>query len=198
MDLTGDLEVKSYGALTVLIEIPIPSLGELTISTHGRGEQVVTGSVKVVSNAPDSPIGGVLRFDLTGTGVAGVGASQPVRDAIFPARRIDGGINTGAAFRNLSESEMMLTCRLMKDGEELDDATVTLPANGQEPKFINQIFDYDTSDFTGSVRCTAPPGEQEFAAVALELEDKKVFTTLPVVPLALEEIPVRQDTASQE
>ncbi len=32
---TGDLEVKSYGALTVPNEIP--SLGELTISTHGRG-----------------------------------------------------------------------------------------------------------------------------------------------------------------
>ena len=77
----------------------------------------------MVSDAPDSPIGGVLRFDLTGTGVAGVGASQPVRDAIFPARRMAGGINTGAAFRNLSESEQTLTCRLMKDGQELDMET---------------------------------------------------------------------------
>ena len=49
-------------------------LGELTISTHGRGE-VVSGSVKVVS---DGPIGGVLRFGLPGIGVAGVGASKPV------------------------------------------------------------------------------------------------------------------------
>ena len=55
-------------------------LGELTISTHGRGE-VVSGSVKVVS---EGPIGGVLRFDLPSIGVAGVGTSQPVRDAIFP------------------------------------------------------------------------------------------------------------------
>ena len=201
VDLTGDLEVKSYGALTVLNEIPIPSLGELTISTHGRGDMVMTGSVKVVSDAPDSPIGGVLRFDLTGTGVAGVGASQAVRDAIFPARRMAGGINTGAAFRNLSESKLTLTCRLMKDGQELgDDTMVDLPANGQDAKFIHEMFGEDlTADFTGSVRCTAPAGEQQFTGVALELDTMNgIFTTLPVVPLALEEIPVRQDTASQE
>ena len=58
-------------------------MGELTISTHGRGE-VVTGSVRVVS---DGPVGGVVRFDIPGIGVAGVGASEPTGDALFPARR---------------------------------------------------------------------------------------------------------------
>jgi hypothetical protein len=196
MDLTDNLEVKSYGALTVNEEIP--SLGELTISTHGRGTKVVVGSVKVVSDAPDSPIGGVLRFDLTGTGVAGVGASQPVRDAIFPARRVAGGINTGAAFRNLSESRMELTCRLMMGGEVLEEQPVDLPANGQRPQFINQIFEEtDTSDFTGSVRCMAPPGDQQFTAVALELEDRKVFTTLPVISLE-GEMPSGDEMMSEE
>ncbi len=176
------MEVTSYGALTVPDEIP--SLGELTISTHGRGE-LATGSVKVVSDGPASPIGGVLRFDLAGVGVAGVGASQPVRDAIFPARRVDDGINTGVALRNLSESELALTCHLMKGGEELDDTTVTLPANGQDARFIDQMFSgSDTSDFTGSVRCTAPSGVQKFTAVALELDTANgIFTTLPVVPV---------------
>ena len=46
-------------------------LGELTVSTHGRGE-LVSGSVAV---AAKGPIGGVLRFDLPDIGVAGVGAS---------------------------------------------------------------------------------------------------------------------------
>ena len=183
MDVPDDMEVTSYGALTVLTEIP--SLGEVTISTHGRGEQPEVGSVKVVSDAPDSPLGGVLRFDLVGTGVAGVGASQPVRDAIFPVRRVDGGINTGAAFRNLSESDMELTCRLMMGGDVLEEQPVDLPANGQKPRFIDEIFnETDMSDFTGSVRCTAPPGDQHFTAVALELEKGKVFTTLPVIPVA--------------
>ena len=186
VDVMGQgLEVTSYGALTVANAIP--SLGEATIPTHGMGD-LMTGSVKVVSDSTDSPIGGVLRFDLTGVGVAGVGSSQSVRDAIFPARRTAGGINTGAAFRNLSESEQTLTCRLMKDGEALgDDAMVELPANGQDAKFINELFDHDTSDFTGSVRCMSPEGEQEFTAVALELDvNNGIFTTLPVVPVAMD------------
>ena len=56
VDITGDLEVTEDGALTVQTEME--PLGELTISTHGQGE-VVSGSVKVVSNGP---IGGVLRL----------------------------------------------------------------------------------------------------------------------------------------
>ena len=42
------------------------------------------GSVRVVS---EGPIAGMLRFDHPVIGVAGVGASLPVRDAIFPVRR---------------------------------------------------------------------------------------------------------------
>ena len=72
------VEVTADGSLSVRTEME--PLGELTISTHGRGE-VVSGSVKVMAGGP---IGGVLRFDLPGIGVAGVGASQPVRDALFP------------------------------------------------------------------------------------------------------------------
>jgi hypothetical protein len=183
------LEVTSYRALTV--PNAIPALGEVTIPTHGMGN-LMTGSVKVVSDSTGSSIGGVLRFDLivgeTRVGVAGVGASQAVRDVIFPARRMAGGINTGAAFRNLSESNQVLTCRLMKNGQQLGgDAMVDLPANGQTAKFIHELFDYDTSDFTGSVRCTSPDGEQEFTAVALELDtNNSIFTTLPVVPVVMD------------
>ena len=93
VDVLGDLGIQEDGGLTIRTEME--PLGELTISTHGRGEGV-SGSVKV---AADGPIGGVLRFDIPGIGVAGVGASQPVRDAFFPARRQAGGISTGAAIQ---------------------------------------------------------------------------------------------------
>ena len=44
--------------------------------------------------------------------------------------------------------------------------------------FISELFEHDTSDFTGSVRCTAPPGEQEFTGVAVEMDDMNgIFTT---------------------
>ena len=196
VDVMGDLEVRDYGALTV--QTALEPLAELTISTNGQGE-TVSGSVKVVSEGPESPIGGVLRFDIPDIGVAGVGAGQPVRDAIFPARPLEGGINTGAALRNLSESELTLTCWLMKNGQELEDYEITLPANGQDSKYLHEMFEYDTSDFTGSVRCTAPPGEQEFTGVAVELDvGNRIFTTLPLVPVEREMMPSQEETTPQE
>ena len=181
VDVMGNLFATPFGALIPLAELP--ALGEVTISTNGMGD-LTTGSVKVVTEGLDSPIGGVLRFDAPGLGVAGVGASQAVRDAIIPVRRQMGGIDTGAALRNLSESEQTLTCRLMMGGEMLEMQPVTLPANGQTAMFISELFEHDTSDFTGSMRCTAPEGEQEFTGVAVELDaNNGIFTTLPVVPL---------------
>ena len=176
MDITGDLEVTEDGALTVQTEME--PLGELTISTHGQGE-VVSGSVQVVS---DGPIGGVLRFDLPGIGVAGVGASQPVRDVIFPARR-RGGLSTAVAIRNLGEEALGVSCRLMSGGIVLEEAEIPLEANGQEARYIEELFPLaDTSDFVGSVRCTAPG---LFTGVAVELDaGNRIFTTLPVMPVA--------------
>ena len=176
VDVTGDLEVQGDGGLTV--QTAIKPLRELTISTHGQGE-VVTGSVKVLS---DGPIGGVLRFNLPGIGVAGVGASPPVRDALFPARRQAGGISTAVAIHNLGEEAMVVSCRLMKGGAVLEKVEIPLEANGQDARFIEEVFTRtDTSDFVGSVRCTGP---DLFTGVAVELDaDRHIFTTLPVVPV---------------
>ena len=175
VDLTGDLEVMEDGGLTVQTEME--PLGVLTISTHGQGE-LVSGSVRV---AADGTIGGVLRFDLPGIGVAGVGVSSPVHDALFPVRRRAGGINTGVAIHNLGEEAIEVTCELMSAGAVLEEAEIPLEANGQSSWFIEEEFTRtDTSDFLGSVRCTAP-GEGLFTGVAVELDaGNRIFTTLPV------------------
>ena len=188
VDVTEDLEVREDGALTV--RTGIEPLGELVISTHGRGE-LVTGSVTVFSDivrfnlaGGAARIGGVLRFDAPSLGVAGVGASAPGNDVIFPARRQEGGINTGAAIRNLGENPIEVSCQLMKAGAVLETKDIPLAGNGQTAKFIHELFTQtDTSDFAGSVRCTAPEGER-FTGVALEMDaDSRIFTTLPVIPV---------------
>ena len=178
VDLTGDLEVTEDGALTGRTEME--PLGVLTISTHGRGE-LVSGSVRVVS---EGPIGGFLRFDLPGIGVAGVGASSSVRDALFPVRRQADGISTAAAIHNLGEEAMGVSCQLMQGGAVLEEAEIDLEANGQEARYIEEWFTgTDTSDFVGLVRCTAPE-EGMFTGVAVELDaSNRIFTTLPVVPV---------------
>ncbi len=166
------------GVLMVTTEIA--SMGEMTISTSGMGDGIV-GSVRVVS---DGPIGGVLRFDIPSIGVAGVGASEAVNSAIFPARRMADGINTGAAIRNLESEMATVTCRLMAGGQRIGEATISLAGNGQNSRFINEMFaTANTDDFEGSVHCTAPSGMM-FTGVALEMDfNNRIFTTLPVVPV---------------
>ena len=133
----------------------IEPLGVLTIPTHGRGD-LLPGSVKVIS---DRPIGGFLRFSLPDIGVAGVGVSHPVRDALFPARRQEGVISTAAAFHNLGAEAIVVSCRLMKSGAVLEEMAIPLEANGQEALYIEEMFTgTDISDFVGSVRCTTPAG----------------------------------------
>ena len=141
----------------------------------------MVGSVRVVS---DGPIGGVLRFDIPTIGVAGVGASEAVNAAIFPARRMANGINTGAAIRNLESGAATVTCRLMADGQRMGEAAINLAGNGQNSQFINELFpSANTDDFEGSVHCTAPAGSM-FTGVALEMDfNNRIFTTLPVVPV---------------
>ena len=178
VDVTGDLEVTEDGSLSVLTEMEL--LGELTISTHGQGE-LVSGSVKVLS---DGPIGGGVRYGVPEIGVAGVGASPPVRDVLFPARRQEGGIRTATALHNLGEEAVGVRCRLMSGGVSLEEAEIPLEANGQTSWFIEEAFPTtDTSDFLGSVRCTVL-GSRRFTAIAVEMDAaQRIFNTLSVVPL---------------
>ena len=51
---------------------------------------------------------------------------------------------------------MVVTCQLMKDGAVLEEEEIPLEANGQDARYIEEMFTLtDTSDFVGLVRCTA-------------------------------------------
>ena len=183
VEVTADREITEDGAVTVLTQVE--PLAELTVSTHGRGE-LLTGSVRVVSGAP---LGGGLRFDFPHIGVAMANAGTPIGDAIFLARRREGGINTGVAIHNLEEEPLEVSCRLMREGVVLEHASLALAANGQVSWTIDQAFPtVDTSDFAGAVRCDAVGGELFtgvggglFTVVALEADPGSgAFTTVPV------------------
>ncbi len=127
VEVTVDLEVTEGGSLTVQTEMD--PLAVLTISTHGQGE-LVSGSVKVLS---DGPIGGGGRYGVPEIGVAGVGANPPVRDVLFPARRQEGGINTGVALHNLKSSPGLVRCDLMREGVLRDSVSILWRPTGRRP-----------------------------------------------------------------
>ena len=179
VDMADDLEVQQDGG-GLTMQTQIEPLGELPVSTHGRGDDV-SGSVRVVAHGA---IGGVLRYSVPMVGVTGVGAGTPVRDALFPARRKQGGLRTAAAMHNPGEEEIEVTCRLMSGGAVLEEAEISLKANGQTSWFIEEAFtETDTADFVGTVRCTASR-QGRFTGLAVEVDAaNRIFTTLPVVPV---------------
>ena len=83
---------------------------------------------------------------------------------------------------------MKLTCHLMSGGAVLEETTISLEPNGQTSWFLeNEFPETDTTDFVGTVRCTAPvegAEEKRFTGLAVEVDAaNRTFTTLPVVPV---------------
>ena len=77
--------------------------------------------------------------------------------------------------------------RLDARGRAARDAVrIPLEANGQTSRLIDQAFPAaDTSDFVGSVRCDRSRGGAGSAAWPWKwMLGNRIFTTLPVVPVA--------------
>ena len=159
----------------------------VTISTDGVGEPVV-GSAVV---SADGVLGGFVRFTIAGIGTVGVGASQPLAGFIVPVRRMAGGVNTGIAVQNTTDTpvELVLTLNRTSEtspgmAEEVDSVTIPdLAPRGHLARFIDELFpSVDTGDFEGTLVVRAAGGQ--VAATALELGPAPgQFTTLPVTPL---------------
>ena len=154
-------------------------LGTATLSTNGAGG-LFTGSATVNS---DSPIAAVVRFDITGVGVAGVAASQVLTSAIAPVRRI-GTLSSGVAVRNTGTSPIQVTLELKDENGDVVEGgnpePITLAGNEKIAKFLEVLFPAaQTTTFTGTICVTAQSGQ--IVVIALELDFlNNVFTTLPV------------------
>jgi len=160
------------------LRFDLPPLGSMTFSTTGFGD-LRLGSAFVQATAN---VSGVVRFEIAGVGIAGVGSAQPASALMAPVRR-EGEIRTGVAVRNPTQQAIEVEISL-KDtsGEAVPNGTgmLEIPAQGRVAAFIEELFpDADTVDFQGSICLRAATGE--IAVVALELGGQPgEFTTLPV------------------
>lgn len=160
-----------------LNEFDLPPLGSRTLSTDESTD--LTGSMVVSSNVP---VSAVVRFDLAGVGVAGVGSSPELRAAIAPVRR-SGNLSTGVAIRNVEVATQSVELTLKDESGEVvanGTASRTIEPQGRVAEFIEELFpEADTADFKGEICVRAQAGR--IAVVALELDfTGGVFTTLPV------------------
>lgn len=148
-------------------------------SSDPDSDQLFLGSSKLVSSGP---VDGIIRFNLPGVGIAGVGASPPMRRAILPARN-SGGIRTGVAVRNNSLNTILLHYRLINpDGSAVPGGVSIreIPAGGGEALFVDEIDPaVDLTGFDGALVLEVRRGS--FSAIGLELGNNVgEFTTLPV------------------
>jgi hypothetical protein len=162
------------------VSFTVPPLGAVTLSASPQGELKV-GSAAVIS---DSSLGGVIRFNLPGIGIAGVQASgRSLTGFVVPVRRLAGGINTGVAVRNVSLETVTLQLSLRSGASQMAASQLVIPASGHTAKFIDELFQgADTSNFNGTLVVRVQGGK--VAATALELGPTPgQFTTLPVTRL---------------
>ncbi len=166
--------------LTSSVDVVLPRLGTLTVSTDGTGP-VAVGSAIVTA---DAALGGVIRFNIPGIGIAGVPVSQPLQGFTIPVRR-EMQINSGIAISSTARREITLNLRLLDaEGRELTQRKIeNFPARGHMSLFIDELFlEADTNGFRGSLVVEASGGV--VIATALELGNQPgQFTTLPVTPL---------------
>ena len=129
------------------------------------------------------PSAGSCALTCPASGWPGWEPAHPSGMPSSPLAAREGGISTAAALHNIEEEAITVSCRLMSGGRVLEAVEIDLEANGQEARYIEELFTAtDTSDFVGSVRCTAPG---LFTGIAVELDaGNRIFTTLPVVPVA--------------
>lgn len=166
-----------------LLNFNIPPLGVVTFNSDGVGN-VMTGSAVVTANRP---VGAIVRFGASGSGLAGVGASTPVNGFIIPIRRNKNqGVDSGIAIANVGSAPTRLELVLRNsEGQEIQAGRRTvemLSAKGHLARLISELFpSASIEEFVGTVTVSADSSTQ-VAATALELNAGKL-TALPVTPL---------------
>jgi hypothetical protein len=175
----SELDPADFLVNPAAVQFQIPPLGTITISTKGGQGALAQGSAVAHS---DLPVFGVIRFEIKGSGVAGVGSSVPGRAFALPVRKV-GALRTGVAIRNNSTREVTVRIRLIgTSGNQVEAKQVQIPGLGRISQFIDELFAAPrNTDFAGTLEVECLEGD--IAVLGLELEVGKRFTTLPVARL---------------
>ena len=138
--ISGALEagIAVEGIPVDRVDFSIAPLGRVGIVTTG-GEPLV-GSATINSNGT---LGGLVRFQIPGIGIAGVQSSPLMSGFIVPVRS-ENGIDTGVAFMNPSEEEVDLELSLLDssgDPTGVDQSMISVPPRRHLARFITELFE---------------------------------------------------------
>ena len=131
-------------------------------ATSGAGDAVRTGAVRIAPSSNDATPAGSLVFSYTKAGIrlteAGVPATPP--GTAFRVYVESGDkIQSGIAITNTSTNAANVRLELINlSGASVSTTTVSLPANAQLSKFLNELPGFQTlnSPIQGLLRITSP------------------------------------------
>ena len=181
IEFTGDdgnplnLSINGGGAQSS-VSFNVPPLGSVELNTDRLGS-LVAGAARV---RVDRSLGGVVRFDTPGLGIAGVGESQLVDSFITPiVVDVAKDLSTGVAVVNRGPATSLKMVLKDLNGTTVAEDYLPVPANGHTAKFAHQLFP-SLNNFQGTLTVTG----STLAATAIQLGTKAgQFTTLPVIPV---------------
>ncbi len=135
--------------------------GGTTISTAGGIDAMVVGSARVQPSSSTTP-SGVAIFGLRQNGVLVTEAGVPGMSAMVSGRtyaEVNGAINTGVAFSNPNTSAVTVTFSFTDEsGNALGQGSLTLGANAQMARFLNEAPFNAGANFRGTVSFSASAG----------------------------------------
>ncbi len=133
-----EVKLESVAEPISQVEYNIGPLGAVTLSALPDGELRAGAAVA----SADGSLSGVIRFQIPGIGVAGVGVSHPSTAFIMPARLVAGGISTGVAVHNATADPVDLSLNL-RDGKGKLLASSEIegfPGRGHLARYVGQLF----------------------------------------------------------
>ena len=164
----------------------IPANGGASITTAGDQPRTNSGQVRVVAS-PATPAGmAVFGYRVNGTlaAEATVPASPMTRSARIYAE-LANQVNTGLAVANPGNQPVDVSFSFVSsNGDPSRQGILSLPANGQTARFIDQEPFSATAPFVGTLTLTAPTPIVVIALRGLTNERAEFrITTVPVIDL---------------
>ena len=180
----------------------IPGRSAQTLETPGTGSTIQVGSVRVTPATNTAAPSGLVVFSFRNATVrvaeAGVPASRTGQAFRLYAEATDptaGSIQTGVAIVNPATAEIEVTFELLtRDGGSTRlNGSVTVPANGQIARFLNQIQGLESlaTPFEGVLRIsTNAPGGISVVGLRSRLNERGDFliTTTTIVDEAAPDV----------
>ncbi len=165
-----------------------PDRGGISMETAGLGSGTTVGYARILPANGSTTPGGLAIFGLRQNSVlvteAGVPASPLVREGRIYVE-VGGGVNTGVAIANPNAQAASISFLFVdSSGKEAGSGTVTVPANGQLARFVNEapFGGGNLSTGTLTLRSSLPVGIRSLRGLLNE-RSEFLITTLPVAEL---------------